>query len=80
MKPIRLVGTVFAAVAAYFWWQVSVIDVPDNIYTFVDVLKKAGELNARAAGASVITAICTAYIPETRGGVVNGRQPRRGDK
>ncbi len=52
------VGAVSAAVAAGLWFWASIVNVPDNIDTFIEALQKIGRLNAYGAGAACVASIC----------------------
>jgi Trm5-related predicted tRNA methylase len=60
-KIVTAVGLVASLAAAGFWLRGSVIEVPDNIDTIVGELQRIGRLNAWAAMAALIAALCAAY-------------------
>jgi hypothetical protein len=60
-KIVTAVGLVASLAAAGFWLWGSVIEVPDNIDTIVGELQRIGRLNAWAALAALIAALCAAY-------------------
>lgn len=51
-------GVDAVGVAAGLWLWASMIAVPDNIDTIVSELQRIGRLNASAAGAACIAAVC----------------------
>jgi hypothetical protein len=60
-KIVTSVGLVASLVAAGFWLWGSLIAVPDNIDTIVAELQRIGRLNAWAALAALVAALCAAY-------------------
>jgi hypothetical protein len=56
------IGVISSAVAAVLWFYVSRIKVPDNQDAFIGELQRISRLNARAAMAFGIAALCAAYI------------------
>ena len=58
-------GVLTTLIAAYWWLRASLVEVPDNINTFIGELQKASRLNAygamAAVGAAVGAALCAAY-------------------
>ena len=55
-------GMIAALIAAYWWLRASLIEVPDNIDTFIAALQKASRLNAHGAAWAVVAALCGAII------------------
>lgn len=51
-------GAFAALLAAIFWLWASLIQVPDNIDTFISVLQRIGRMNAYGALAASVGAIC----------------------
>jgi hypothetical protein len=60
-KIVTSVGLVASLAAAGFWLWGSILEVPDNIDTIVGELQRIGRLNAWAAMAALVAAICAAY-------------------
>jgi hypothetical protein len=60
-KIVTAVGLAASLAAAGFWLWGSIIEVPDNIDTIVGELQRIGRLNAWAALAALIAALCAAY-------------------
>jgi hypothetical protein len=60
-KIITSVGLVASLAAAGFWLWGSLIEVPNNIDTIVGELQRIGRLNAWAALAALVAALCAAY-------------------
>ena len=56
------IGAVAVLVAAVFWFWASKVEVPNNIDTFIDVLKKISRLNANAALTAMVGAICALVL------------------
>lgn len=56
------VGVFAGAAAAFFWLQAALVVVPDNLDTFVSALQTASRMNAIAAGASVVGALCAVFL------------------
>ena len=56
------IGVISSVVAAVFWFYASRIKVPDNQDAFIGELQRISRLNARAAMAFGIAALCAAYI------------------
>lgn len=54
------VGVVATALAAIFWFWASVIEVPDNIDTFIAALQHVSRVNALGATAAGVAAVCAA--------------------
>ena len=59
---IGSVGVVATALAAAFWFLASVLEVPDNIHTFLSALQRVSQINAWAASASGAAAVCAFVI------------------
>jgi hypothetical protein len=55
---IQWLGILATAAAAILWLWASLVDVPDNIDTFVGQLQRASRLNAWAALAACVAASC----------------------
>jgi hypothetical protein len=60
-KIVTAVGLAASLAAAGFWLWGSIIEVPDNIDTIVGELQRIGRLNAWAALAALVAALCAAY-------------------
>lgn len=60
-KIAAFLGVAASLLAAGLWLWGSLIDVPDNIDTIVGELQRIGRVNAWAAAAAVIAALCAAY-------------------
>jgi hypothetical protein len=60
-KAVALVGLAASMAAAALWLWGSLIAVPDNIDTIVGELQRIGKVNAGAATAALIAALCAAY-------------------
>jgi hypothetical protein len=54
-------GVLTSLVAGALWLRASLIDVPDNLDTFIDVLQRIGRLNAYGAWSACGAAVCAAY-------------------
>jgi hypothetical protein len=54
-------GVLSSFAAAFLWWYASVLEVPDNIDTFIEALQEISRWNSRAAIASGIAAVCLAF-------------------
>ena len=52
------IGAAAVGVAAGLWLWAAMIAAPDNIDTIVSELQRIGRLNASAAGAACIAAVC----------------------
>ena len=59
-KIVSSLGLPASLAAAVFWLWASLLKVPDDIDTFVE-LQRVGGLNAIAAGSACFAAICAAY-------------------
>jgi hypothetical protein len=60
-KVVTSIGLVASLAAAIFWLWGSLISVPDNIDTMVGELQRIGRVNAWAALAALVAAVCAAY-------------------
>jgi hypothetical protein len=60
-KMIAVVGIAASLLAAGLWLWASLITVPDNIDTIVAELQRIGRINAGAAFAAVVAALCAAF-------------------
>jgi hypothetical protein len=60
-KIVASVGLLASLGAAFFWLWGSLIEVPDNIDTIVGELQRVGRLNAWAALAALVAALCAAH-------------------
>jgi len=58
---IGALGIFAALAAATLWWWASVIEVPDNIDTFIAELQRISRINAWGARPATIAALCAAY-------------------
>jgi hypothetical protein len=58
---VGLIGTIASLLAAAFWLYSSVIEVPDNIDTFVGELQRISRWGSYAAMAACIAALCAGY-------------------
>jgi hypothetical protein len=61
LKIVTTVGLLASLAAAGFWLWGSLIEIPDNIDTIVSELQRVGRLNAWAALAALIAALCAAH-------------------
>lgn len=52
------IGALTALIAAGFWLWASLIKVPENPNIFISVLQNIGRLNAYAAFAASVSALC----------------------
>ncbi|GMV63985.1 MAG: hypothetical protein AMXMBFR74_31520 [Parvibaculum sp.] len=59
-QVITALGVLFSLLAAGFWFCASVLDVPDNIDTFIDALRKISRMNAFGALSAALAALCAA--------------------
>ncbi len=55
-------GAVASGISAAFWLAASLAPVPENMDTFIDALQRASGLNAYAAGAAFVAALCVTYL------------------
>ena len=55
-------GAILGIGAAVLWLWASLIKVPDNLDTFIGVLRRIGRLNAWAAFASALAATCAVFV------------------
>jgi hypothetical protein len=53
-------GVIAAAFAAFFWFWASVIEVPDDIETFIAALQQVSRVNAWGVTAAGVAAVCAA--------------------
>jgi hypothetical protein len=60
-KWVAGLGAATSIAAAFFWFWASVIPVPDNLDTFIGVLRRISRINAFAAGCAAMAALCAAY-------------------
>jgi hypothetical protein len=60
-KIIVSIGLVASLAAAALWLWGSLVEVPDNIDTIVGELQRIGRINAWAAMAALMAALCAAY-------------------
>lgn len=60
-RVTALFGVTFSLLAAGLWLWASLLDVPDNLDTIVGELQRMGRINAGAAGAAVVAALCAAF-------------------
>jgi len=56
-----VVGVLSSLAAAALWWYASRLEVPENIDTFIGELRRISRWNARAAMATGVAAVCSAY-------------------
>jgi hypothetical protein len=61
-KIVGVMSVVASISAGGFWLWASLVNVPDNIDTFVGKLQWIGRLNAVAAFAACVAAACAAYM------------------
>jgi hypothetical protein len=60
-KLLTWAGMLAALGAAVLWLWASLVEVPDNIDTIVGEFQRIGRLNAWAALAALVGALCAAY-------------------
>ncbi len=60
-KIVTSVGLLASLAAAGFWLWGSLIKVPDNIDTIVGEIQRIGRVNAWAALAALVAALCAAH-------------------
>jgi hypothetical protein len=60
-KIVAAVGVSAGIAAAILWFYASILPVPDNLDTFIAALQRISRVNAYAATASGVTALCVAY-------------------
>jgi hypothetical protein len=60
-RTITTIGIAALPVGAGLWLWGSLVEVPDNSDTIVGELQRIGRLNAGAAAASCVAALCAAY-------------------
>jgi hypothetical protein len=60
-KIFTVVGLGASLSAAGLWLWGSLVEVPDNIDTIVGELQRIGRLNAWAAVAALVAALCAAH-------------------
>ena len=56
------VGAVAGITAAAFWLWASLVNIPDNMDTFIAALQWASRLSAYGAGAASLGALCAAFL------------------
>jgi hypothetical protein len=59
-QSVNWVGALAALAAAALWFWASLIEVPNNQDTFIGALQRISRLNAFAATAAGVAAICAA--------------------
>lgn len=62
MISVSGIGAIAGAFAAYFWLRASLVEVPDNLDTFIGELQHASRLNAYGAGAAVVASLCAVAL------------------
>jgi hypothetical protein len=60
-KVVALAGLLASLAAAALWLWGSLIEVPNNINTIVGELQRIGRMNAWAAVAALVAALCAAH-------------------
>ncbi len=55
-------GALLALLASLFWLWASRVRVPDNMDTFIGVLQRVSRLNACAAFAAFLAALCATAL------------------
>ena len=55
-------GVVAALFAAGFWFWASILEVPDNIDTFISALQRISRINAYGGLSATVAAICGATL------------------
>jgi hypothetical protein len=60
-KLVAALGVIATLAAAGFWLWGSLIEVPDNLDTIVQELQRIGRINAWAATAALVAALCASY-------------------
>jgi hypothetical protein len=60
-KVVNLAGLLASLAAAALWLWGSLIEVPANIDTIVGELQRIGRINAWAAVAALVAALCAAH-------------------
>jgi hypothetical protein len=60
-KVVNLAGLLASLAAAALWLWGSLIEVPNNIDTIVGELQRIGRINAWAAVAALVAALCAAH-------------------
>jgi hypothetical protein len=58
---VGIIGVASTAGAAAFWLWSSLIEVPDNIDTFIGELQRIGQVNSWAAMCACVAALCGTY-------------------
>jgi hypothetical protein len=58
---VRSLGCLASLTAAFLWWYASVLEVPDNIDTFIGELQRISRWNSYAAMAAGVAAFCGVY-------------------
>jgi len=58
---IAFIGIVVSVAAGVLWLRASLIEVPDELGTFIGELQRIGRINAYAAWAACAAAACAAY-------------------
>lgn len=58
---VGAIGVIASALAAYWWLRVAMVEVPDDIDTFIGELQRAAHLNADGAKAACVAAMCAVY-------------------
>jgi hypothetical protein len=62
LTTIGGIAVLASVLAAGLWFWASMLEVPDNIDTFIAALQRIGHINAWAAFAAGIAATCAAFI------------------
>ncbi|MFT9640138.1 hypothetical protein ACMZ49_22925, partial [Alcaligenes phenolicus] len=58
---VGIVGAVASLGAAVFWLWSALIQVPNNIDTFIGELQRIGRMNGRGAICACVAAACASY-------------------
>lgn len=62
LKIVSGVGAVAALFAAVLWFYASIIQVPDNIDTFIAALQRVSRVNAYGAMFATVAAVCASIL------------------
>ncbi|MEE8284089.1 MAG: hypothetical protein V3R63_03785 [Alphaproteobacteria bacterium] len=55
-------GAAAALLASGFWFRASILEVPDNIDTFIGALQRISRINACGGLSATVAAICGATL------------------
>ena len=62
LTGIAGIGAFAALLAALFWSWASILEVPDNMDTFISALQRISRINAYGGFSATVAAICGATL------------------